>query len=292
MLNMAFLDGFGRMARAAADFVQAQISCDGEKPGGKLGGALVTLPRFVNLQKNILRQILGLGFVAQRPADEIEKRLLVFLDQFSERHTIATFHAQHQGGIRVGVFRHRWLSLINAGRTTRFRCDVSLRTKFEQVTNFNSLHHRRTTSYAPVQDLLKKIEAAAEARLSFAPTATPAEKLARYKTFLKVEAHRLKLLHRGGADGREICQARAAILDALLKHLWTSAKESLSAQGQKEFPSIALVAIGGFGRAELNPHSDIDFMFLHEGQVAAGKPRPYLAKLIDSVLYPLWDIGL
>jgi [protein-PII] uridylyltransferase len=143
-----------------------------------------------------------------------------------------------------------------------------------------------------VQDLLKKIAAAAEASLNFSPNATPAEKLARYKNFLKVESHRLKLLHRAGAEGREICQARAAILDALLQHLWTTAKASLSAQAQKEFPLIALVAIGGFGRAELNPHSDIDFMFLHEGQVALTKPLPYLAKLIDGVLYPLWDIGL
>ena len=129
-----------------------------------------------------------------------------------------------------------------------------------------------------MQDLLKKIEAAAEARLAFSPAATAAEKLARYKNFLKVETHRLKLLHRAGADGREICQARAAILDALLRHLWDAAKENLSAQAQKEFPPIALVAIGGFGRAELNPHSDIDFMFLHEGQVAGGKPLPYLAE--------------
>ncbi len=143
-----------------------------------------------------------------------------------------------------------------------------------------------------MQDLLKKIEAAAEARLSFPPNAAAAEKLARYKKFLQVEAHWLKLLHRAGAGGREICQARAAILDALLRHLWQSATASLAAQTQKEFPAIALVAIGGFGRAELNPHSDIDFMFLHEGQVAGGKPKPYLAKLIDGVLYPLWDIGL
>jgi [protein-PII] uridylyltransferase len=143
-----------------------------------------------------------------------------------------------------------------------------------------------------VQDLLKKIEAAAAARLSFPPNAAVADKVARCKHFLKVEAHRLKLLHRAGAGGVEICRARAAILDALLQHLWESAKESLSAQAQKEFPTIALVAIGGYGRAELNPHSDIDFMFLHDGQVAAGKPLPCLAKLIDGVLYPLWDIGL
>ncbi|HEX4349027.1 MAG TPA: [protein-PII] uridylyltransferase, partial [Verrucomicrobiae bacterium] len=143
-----------------------------------------------------------------------------------------------------------------------------------------------------MQDLLKKIDAAANARLSFSPDATAPDKIARYKHFLKVEAHRLKLLHRAGASGRQICQARAAILDALLQHLWTSAKERLSEGAKKEFPPIALVAIGGFGRAELNPHSDIDFMFLHDGQVAMGKPLPYLAKLIDGVLYPLWDIGL
>jgi [protein-PII] uridylyltransferase len=143
-----------------------------------------------------------------------------------------------------------------------------------------------------VQDLLQKIAAAAEARLTFSPSATPAEKLARYKNFLKVESHRLKLQHRAGAEGREICRARAAILDALLQHLWDAAKKSLSAQAQKEFPPIALVAIGGFGRAELNPHSDIDFMFLHEGQVAMNKPLPFLAKLVDGILYPLWDSGL
>jgi [protein-PII] uridylyltransferase len=143
-----------------------------------------------------------------------------------------------------------------------------------------------------VQDLLKKIEAAAEARLEFSPATTAAEKIARYKNFLKVESHRLKLMHRSGGGGAEICRGRAAILDTLLRHFWESAVHNLTSQAQKEFPPIALVAIGGFGRAELNPHSDIDFMFLHDGQVAAAKPLPYLSKLIDGVLYPLWDIGL
>ena len=146
--------------------------------------------------------------------------------------------------------------------------------------------------YAFVQDLLKKIEADARERLPLPPKADTAEKLARYKGFLKVETHRLKLLHRSGSSGREICRGRAAMLDALLQHLWETAKGSLSAQAQKEFPPLALVAIGGYGRGELNPHSDVDFMFLHDGQIAAGKPLPYLSRLIDGVLYPLWDIGL
>jgi [protein-PII] uridylyltransferase len=143
-----------------------------------------------------------------------------------------------------------------------------------------------------MQDLIKKIEADAGTRLPSPPNSSAAERLARGKAFLKIETHRLKLQHRAGVGGREICEARAAILDALLRHLWTEAKASLSAQAQKEFPPLALVAIGGYGRAELNPHSDIDFMFLHDGQIAANKPLPYLSKLIDGVLYPLWDIGL
>ena len=71
-----------------------------------------------------------------------------------------------------------------------------------------------------MEDLIKKIEADAKERLPLPPTGDAAEQLARYKRFLKVETHRLKIQHRGGAGGREICAARAAILDALLRHLW------------------------------------------------------------------------
>jgi len=143
-----------------------------------------------------------------------------------------------------------------------------------------------------VQDLIRKIEADAAARLILAPKNTPAENLAIYKTFLHVQTHRLKILHRGGAGGVKICNGRATVLDVLLRHLWEVARASLSAQAQKEFPPLALVAIGGYGRAELNPYSDIDFMFLHDGKIAAGKPLPHLSRLIDGILYPLWDIGL
>src|SRR5215831_5157486 len=144
-----------------------------------------------------------------------------------------------------------------------------------------------------MQNLLEKIEADAAARLTLPPGRQPKEDLARYKGFLKVETHRVKILHRGGGGGLETCRARAAILDVLLQYLWEAAKSSLSEQAQKEFPAIALVAIGGYGRAELNPQSDIDFMFLHNRQIAAGiRPLPHLAKILDGLLYPLWDVGL
>lgn len=144
-----------------------------------------------------------------------------------------------------------------------------------------------------MQELLKKIEASAATRLKLPPGRHAGQELARYKAFLKVETHRLKLLHRAGGGGLDICHAGAVVLDALLRSLWDTAKASLSAQAQKEFPPLALVALGGYGRAELNPHSDIDFMFLHSRQVAAGvRPLPYLSRIIDGLLYPLWDISL
>jgi [protein-PII] uridylyltransferase len=143
-----------------------------------------------------------------------------------------------------------------------------------------------------MQELIQKIQADAAARLPLPAGRVATQELPRYKGFLKVETHRLKMLHRAGTGGLEICQARAAILDVMLRYLWDAAKNTLSEQGQKEFPALALVAIGGYGRAELNPHSDIDFMFLHNRQIAAGRPLPHLSRIIDGLLYPLFDIGL
>ena len=140
--------------------------------------------------------------------------------------------------------------------------------------------------------LAEKIESNAADRLSLPLGTLPAQELARYKRFLKVESHRLKMMHRSGEPGRQVCHGRATLIDVLLRYLWKAAKGSLSAQAQKEFPPLALIAVGGYGRGELNPHSDIDFMFLHAGQVvAASKALPHLSKIMDSLLYPLWDLG-
>ena len=46
--------------------------------------------------------------------------------------------------------------------------------------------------------LLEKIEANAKVRLILPPGAQPRQELGRYKNFLKVETHRLKILHRAG----------------------------------------------------------------------------------------------
>jgi len=143
--------------------------------------------------------------------------------------------------------------------------------------------------------LLEKIEADAAARLPLPPDRRPAQELARYKNFLKVESHRLKMLHRAGAGGREICRARAAVLDVLLRYIVDAITSGAGVEAKKAPPKFVLVAIGGYGRGELNPQSDVDFMFLHGGDTistARGKAHPYLSALTNGLLYTLWDIGL
>lgn len=137
--------------------------------------------------------------------------------------------------------------------------------------------------------LLERIEASAEQRLKLPPDRRPGQEVARYKNFLKVESHRLRIMHRGGGTGRAVCQARADMVDVLLRHVLEGFKQSAPAGEFSDAP-VALVAIGGYGRGELNPHSDIDIMFLHDGALATrSKPHPYLALLSDGLL---WDIGL
>ncbi len=146
-------------------------------------------------------------------------------------------------------------------------------------------------------DLLEKITQNAEARLTLPDGHTPAQELKRYKAFLKVEGARLKMLHRAGGSGRHICQARSAVLDALHRHILYSIQAEFEASNRAKVPRYALVAIGGYGRGELNPCSDIDIMLLHAGDnvaAARGKLNPFLTKLTEpgGLLYTLFDIGL
>jgi [protein-PII] uridylyltransferase len=49
-------------------------------------------------------------------------------------------------------------------------------------------------------------------------------------------------------------------------------------------PGVALVAVGGYGRKELLPGSDLDVLLLHDG-------RDGIAKIADRIWYPVWDSG-
>ena len=132
---------------------------------------------------------------------------------------------------------------------------------------------------------LEKVLAHAEDQLALAGKQRPTEVLSTYKKFLKLEEHRLRLKHQAGGGGREICARRGELVDVILRHVFAAAANAV---GQSE-TSLALIALGGYGRGELNPFSDVDVMLLHGD--AAGKVSPYVEEMAEQILYLLWDIG-
>ena len=74
--------------------------------------------------------------------------------------------------------------------------------------------------------------------------------------------------------------------DLLLSSLFTS----LSIQGlkAKTLQEIALAAVGGYGRGELSPGSDLDILILHSGKASESE----LSEVVHGILYPLWDKNL
>src|SRR5690606_16078001 len=80
----------------------------------------------------------------------------------------------------------------------------------------------------------------------------------------------------GGADSR---RRRSAAMDRRLQGLFAAAGAP---------PGTALVAVGGYGRSELAPHSDLDVVLVHDPDVAP----EVVAKIADAVWYPLWDAGV
>jgi len=88
---------------------------------------------------------------------------------------------------------------------------------------------------------------------------------------------RRPLLDDPARRGVELCRALSEQTDQWLRQLWDEA--DAPARG------AALVAVGGYGRAELAPGSDIDLYLLHE-------PGLDVTELAERVWYPIWDEGL
>ncbi|NIA08895.1 MAG: HD domain-containing protein, partial [Nitrospiraceae bacterium] len=89
----------------------------------------------------------------------------------------------------------------------------------------------------------------------------------------------LQTLWEQGLKGRELLIKHTKIVDRFISDAFSACREP------KE--EMALVAVGGYGRAELFPFSDIDVMLLYAPEVEAQVPA-----VVESVFYPLWDAGL
>jgi [protein-PII] uridylyltransferase len=93
-------------------------------------------------------------------------------------------------------------------------------------------------------------------------------------------------LHRAGASGHTVVRLQAAAMDRILVELWGRACAA-AAMDQEESP-VALVALGGYGRRELAPHSDVDLLVLH----AHREPDGFVKAVSERFLYTLWDLKL
>ncbi len=127
----------------------------------------------------------------------------------------------------------------------------------------------------------------------------PGDRLQIYKRFLKIEEHRLRLTHRAGGGGLQVCQHRAELLDVFLRHLyastWDRQPPGVGSNGWRDGDDpapvpLVLLATGGYGRGELNPFSDVDILFLHAGG-ADEQVSAEVDAFVKKILYLLWDVG-
>ena len=86
---------------------------------------------------------------------------------------------------------------------------------------------------------------------------------------------------RGGENVESLLAERAACVDERILELWDAVAWPELAE-----PSIGLFAVGGYGRAELHPASDVDVLVVSEVEVT-----PF-AKFIEAFVQSLWDLGL
>ena len=140
--------------------------------------------------------------------------------------------------------------------------------------------------------MIGRLQQHARDRLNFTGDMPAAKRLAACKTFLRLESSMIRMRHDAGESGLKVAQARAVMIDELLAHLFDYAtKTFVRAHGKLPEP-VSLLALGGYGRQELCPMSDIDVMFLFPSKIKTTAVKPLQEALTLDILYPLWDCGL
>lgn len=109
----------------------------------------------------------------------------------------------------------------------------------------------------------------------------------RFKELIQQDHAKIKDWHRAGAGGREVIQALTGLMDEVIRHVVTTLSELEEHRNKNLTDKFALVAVGGYGRGELNPGSDIDLLFLLQKKM--DKP---LDRFIQDIISVLWGIGL
>ena len=92
----------------------------------------------------------------------------------------------------------------------------------------------------------------------------------------------------GPAAGADVVAANSYLMDQLLRSINEFAATHVYPEaGPGPAGQLAIVATGGYGRAELAPYSDIDLLFL-----VPAKRAPHTEQIVEYMLYLIWDLGL
>ncbi len=97
----------------------------------------------------------------------------------------------------------------------------------------------------------------------------------------------LKVRHAEGASGQESVRTHARLMDDVIFSLTRLIADDAD-RARLEPTALVVTALGGYGRAELHPLSDIDLMVVYDGAELA----PYVQRMMQELLYSLWDLGL
>ncbi|MDR3542743.1 MAG: [protein-PII] uridylyltransferase [Desulfocapsaceae bacterium] len=98
---------------------------------------------------------------------------------------------------------------------------------------------------------------------------------------LHAQREALEKLWEQGLSGHSLLRSHSRLVDEYILECFQAAEVAGAAE------LVSLVALGGYGRQELFPFSDIDLMILY--RPAIGEE---VGKITDAILYPLWDSGL
>src|SRR5881296_809248 len=96
----------------------------------------------------------------------------------------------------------------------------------------------------------------------------------------------LKQRHADGASGEDLVRTHAGFMDAVIVALSHLVSGDAEAAGLAPTPFV-VIALGGYGRGELHPSSDVDLMVVYDGELS-----PYMQRVMQELLYTLWDLGL
>ena len=137
--------------------------------------------------------------------------------------------------------------------------------------------------------LYRRVRQHAERRLCGDTYREPSSWMEELRQFVRLEKEMLRRYHEKRDPGLMVCQAYAVMIDVLLEFLYDNAVCGWL-QNHKSLPTaMAIMATGGYGRAELCPHSDIDLSLVY-GSQSGGKVRDFQEWITQHVLYPLWDL--